>query len=103
MEQILGRHRQRQLKRLRIGVRAHDFGRLSAGELAAQVAARGLSAVQLAPGKALAGWEGFGPGQLDARMARDAGQALARQGIEISVLGCYINPIHPELQVHSPK
>ncbi len=82
---------------LRIGVRAHDFGRASAEELTARIAASGFSCVQLALNKAIAGLD-LRAGDLTADLARSIGGAFARQGVGIEVLGCYINPIHPDLQ-----
>ena len=40
---------------IRVGVRAHDFGKLPADELARRIAATGMSCVQLAVSKAIAG------------------------------------------------
>ena len=40
---------------MRIGIRAHDFGKLPAEELARRIAAKGLTCVQLAVSKAIAG------------------------------------------------
>lgn len=77
-----------------LGVRAHDFGRASAPELADRIAAAGFNAVQLAPSKALAGLEaGSLPSPAE---ARKIGLAFASRGIEIAVLGSYINPVFPE-------
>jgi len=80
---------------MRIGVRAHDFGKLPTEELAARIAAKGLSCVQLALSKAIAGID-LKPGQLNPGMAFHIGQAFHRHGLQIAVLGCYINPIHPD-------
>jgi len=80
---------------LRLGVRAHDCGRLGAQELAAKIAAAGLVCTQLALGKAIAGLD-LKPGVLNPGLAFDIGQAFARHGVQIAVLGCYINPIHPD-------
>jgi sugar phosphate isomerase/epimerase len=80
---------------MRIGVRAHDFGRLPAEELAGRIAAKGICCVQLALSKAIAGLD-LQPGNLNPGMAYEIGQAFQRHGIQIAVLGCYINPIHPD-------
>lgn len=80
---------------IRIGVRAHDFGRLSAGELAARIAAKHLVCTQLAPGKAIAGLN-VKPGTLNPGLAFEIGEAFRKQGVQIAVLGCYVNPIHPD-------
>ena len=79
----------------RVGVRAHDFGRLPAEELAARIEARGLSCVQLAVGKAISVPE-IGPGKLSPGLAYDIGCAFRRHNLQIAVLGCYVNPIHPD-------
>jgi sugar phosphate isomerase/epimerase len=75
---------------MKLGVRAHDFGTLPVDELAAEIARHGLSCIQLAPAKALAG---FGPSleALNPRSAQEVRTALQRHGITVSVVGCYIN------------
>jgi sugar phosphate isomerase/epimerase len=80
---------------MRIGVRAHDFGKLPADELAGRIAAKGLSCVQLAVSKAIAGID-LKPGDLNPGVAFHIGQAFHRHGIQIAVLGCYVNPIYPD-------
>ena len=80
---------------IRIGVRAHDFGCLSAGELAAKIAAKHLVCTQLALGKAIAGLD-LKPGALNPGLAFEIGEAFQKQGVQIAVLGCYVNPIHPD-------
>lgn len=80
---------------IRIGVRAHDFGRLPAGELAAKIAANNLVCAQLALGKAIAGFD-LKPGALNPGLAFEIGRAFQVHGVQIAVLGCYVNPIHPD-------
>jgi len=80
---------------LRVGLRAHDFGKLPPAELAARIAAKGLGSVQLALNKAIAGLD-LQPGELSPGLAFHIGDAFRRAGIEIAVLGCYVNPIHPD-------
>lgn len=80
---------------MRLGIRAHDFGKLPVEELAARIAAKKISCVQLALNKAIAGLD-LRPGDLNPGLAFAVGQAFARHGIQIAVLGCYINPIHPD-------
>ena len=80
---------------MRIGCRVHDFGRASAEELATRIAAKGLTCVQLAPSKALDG-VAWGRGALTPALAADVGKTFRRHGIDIAVLGCYVNPIHPD-------
>ncbi len=81
---------------IRIGVRAHDFGCLPAGDLAARIAAQQLVCAQLAPGKAIAGLA-LKPGVLNPGLAWGIGEAFRTQGVQIAVLGCYVNPLHPDL------
>jgi sugar phosphate isomerase/epimerase len=80
---------------VRIGCRAHDFGRRPAEELAAVIAACGFTCVQLAPAKALPGVE-WRKGALTPEVAARAASAFHARGIEIAVLGCYVNPVHPD-------
>ncbi|ACB74646.1 sugar phosphate isomerase/epimerase family protein [Opitutus terrae] len=75
---------------MNLGVRAHDFGQLPPDELAATIARHGLSCVQLAPPKAIAGCDGS-TARLTPEFARRVHTAFQRHGVEISVLGCYIN------------
>jgi sugar phosphate isomerase/epimerase len=80
---------------LRIGVRAHDFGCLPARELAQKIAAKRLVCAQLAPGKAIAGLN-LKSGVLNPGLAFEIGSAFRDHGVQISVLGCYVNPIYPD-------
>jgi L-ribulose-5-phosphate 3-epimerase len=80
---------------IRIGVRAHDFGCLPAGELAAKIAAKNMPCTQLALGKAIAGLN-LKPGLLNPGLAFEIGASFQKHGVQIAVLGCYVNPIHPD-------
>ena len=82
---------------IRVGVRAHDFGRLPAGDLAAKIAATQMVCTQLAPGKAIAGLN-LKPGILNPGLAFAIGEPFRKHGVQIAVLGCYVNPIHPDPQ-----
>ncbi len=81
---------------IRVGIRAHDFGKLPADELAARIAAQGLSSVQLVLNKAIAGLD-LKTGGLNSGLAAHIGGCFAQKQIQIAVLACYINPIHPDL------
>lgn len=79
----------------RIGLRAHDFGRLPLGELASALELFHPDIVQLALSKALP----EPPAEkeyLKPCAAASIRAALAEKGISVSVLGCYINPVHPD-------
>lgn len=80
---------------IRVGVRAHDFGRLPAAELAAKIAAKQMVCTQLAPGKAIAGLD-LRPGILNPGLASAIGEPFRTHGVQIAVIGCYVNPIHPD-------
>lgn len=80
---------------MRLGIRAHDLGVGTASEVAALAAARNLQVIQLAPAKALCNAPEVG--QWSSAFAQQTRQAFAQQGVQIAVLGCYINPIHPDL------
>ncbi|MFA5006786.1 MAG: sugar phosphate isomerase/epimerase family protein [Candidatus Izemoplasmatales bacterium] len=71
----------------RICVRAHDLGRLSAAELASRAKAIGFTGVQLVPEKALS--EPFSTSHAEA-------VARALDGLEVTMLGGYFNPVHPD-------
>lgn len=79
----------------RIGARAHDFGTLAPAELASRLAANGLCCAQLALNKAIAGLN-LKPGDLNPGLAWEVGEAFRRHGVQIAVLGCYINPVNPD-------
>jgi L-ribulose-5-phosphate 3-epimerase len=81
---------------IRLGVRAHDFGRWPAAELGRRIAAKGFCCVQLAPSKAIAGFE-TDAGRLSPGFARHVRDALQAHGVQIAVLGCYINLADPDL------
>lgn len=79
----------------RFGIRAHDIGRSSADEIARRVSAVGMDCVQLAVAKTIDGIA-FGPGMLGGGAALSIGHAFRRHHVKVEVLGCYVNPIHPD-------
>jgi len=85
---------------IRIGARAHDFGTLSPSELAGRLADHGLCCAQVALNKAIAGLN-LKPGDLNPGLAWEIGQCFREKHVQIAVLGCYINPIHPEGEIRS--
>jgi L-ribulose-5-phosphate 3-epimerase len=78
-----------------LGVRAHDFGKLPAEELAAKISEKGFSSVQLALSKAIAGLDQK-YGHLNPGLAYHVRKAFDRHNIQIATLGCYNNLIHPD-------
>ncbi|BET68084.1 sugar phosphate isomerase/epimerase [Opitutales bacterium ASA1] len=87
---------------LNLGVRGHDFGKLPLPDLASRIASAGLRCVQLAPPKAVAGLE-TDVGTLSPGFAVMCREALAREGVAIAVLGCYINLSEPEASRREPQ
>jgi sugar phosphate isomerase/epimerase len=79
---------------IRIGLRAHDYGRLPPVELAQTVAAYGVDSIQLALSKALSCPPGAG--SLSPGYARSLRKTFEEKGLAVAVLGCYINPVHPD-------
>ncbi len=80
---------------MRIGVRAHDLGKAAAEIMAERVAARGLACVQLTLPEAIEGQDGA-PGRLNPGLAVQVGEAFRARGVQIAVLSCYINLLHPD-------
>ncbi len=81
---------------LRIGFRAHDLGSFSSpqalGERLRKIKEESL--IQLALGKAIPSsrpWQ-----EWDEEYIASISQTLGEYGVSIAVVGCYINPIHPD-------
>jgi len=85
---------------IRIGARAHDYGKLPAGDLAARLASNNLCCAQLALNAAIKGLS-LKVGQLNPGLAWDIGQAFQTHGVQIAVLGCYINSTHPDAVIRA--
>ena len=79
---------------IQIGLRAHDYGTLPPEQLADVIAAFHPESIQLALAKALVP----APGSLSPGYARRIRKIFDQRNISIAVLGCYINPIHPDLE-----
>lgn len=80
---------------MNLGVRAHNFGKLPLEELVDKISEKRFSSVQLALAKAIQGIS-TDLGSLSPGMAYHIGNAFRSKGIQIAVLGCYINLIHPD-------
>ncbi len=79
-----------------LGTRAHDFGKLPVDELASKISKQGFSYIQLALAKAIDGIDSS-LGKLSPGMANYIRDTFKNQNVKIVVLGCYINPIHPDV------
>jgi len=80
---------------LNLGVRAHDYGQGSPSEIAAILGQYEITNIQLALSRSFPEISEH-PGQLSPGFAHHVRDAFAAQAINIAVLGCYINPIHPD-------
>lgn len=79
-----------------IGFRAHDFGKFaSASSLAREVSKyQKESYIQLAPAKAFLQFPKIQ--DYTAVLLENLRSDLAKENVKIAVLGCYINPVHPD-------
>ncbi|MFS0778565.1 sugar phosphate isomerase/epimerase family protein [Neobacillus sp. 3P2-tot-E-2] len=84
------------MKMVNIGIRAHDIENLPLEELVQEIAGKGITSVQLALSKSL---EGVNTelGSLSPGLARYVASAFSKHNVQIAVLGCYFNMIHPDL------
>jgi L-ribulose-5-phosphate 3-epimerase len=80
---------------LHLGIRAHDIAKNDLEALVEEVKLKGFSAVQLAPSKSFKDLSSE-QGALTSGLAHHIGTAFRNQNIQIAVLGCYINMIHPD-------
>lgn len=81
-----------------LGILAHCFGHKPVEQLAQEIGAAGFGTVQLALAKALSDIDSTTE-QLSPGLAHHVGETFQRHGVRIAVLGCYIDPIHPDPDV----
>lgn len=82
----------------RLGLRAHDFGCMQPELLAEKLAAYRPDCVQLAVSKAFPD-RAASTRSLDKQYSRSVRDIFNAKGISIAVLGCYINPVHPDPEI----
>ncbi|MGB4589831.1 MAG: TIM barrel protein [Clostridiaceae bacterium] len=75
---------------MKIGVRAHDFGKKEADVLFKEIMDIGYTGIQLAFRKAIKGIDG--PDDLDKAFIEGIRKTVLKSEMEIPVLGCYIEP-----------
>ncbi|ANF98290.1 sugar phosphate isomerase/epimerase family protein [Paenibacillus bovis] len=80
---------------MRQAVLSHLYGKQPVADLAARVAQGGFTGVQLALAKAISDVD-TSTGKLSPGLGHMIAEQFERQGIRISVLGCYIDPVHPD-------
>ena len=81
--------------KMNIGVRAHDYGRHTPEELSSILKNAGFDSCQLAMSKALEGMDAS-VGKLNPGLCYSIRKAFEKNDIQISVLGCYIEPSLPD-------
>lgn len=81
---------------IRLGLRAHDLGAGTIEELADKLEKTNLKCIQLALPKAINNIP-FSPGTFSPGLGRYVRKTLESKGIDVAVLGCYINFMHPDL------
>ncbi|MDA3955511.1 MAG: sugar phosphate isomerase/epimerase, partial [Oceanispirochaeta sp.] len=79
---------------LNIGIRAHDLGKMTVENLSEKIGEYGFSHIQLALKKSLINLNDDS-GRLSPGMGNYIRDCFYSKKINISVLGCYINPVHP--------
>lgn len=80
---------------IKISYRAHDYGKGTAEEVAKKVASHKLTAVQLVINKCIEGESGLA-GTLNPEKCTSIYNAFKDNGLEISLLGAYFNPVHSD-------
>ena len=79
----------------RIGYRAHDFGSFESAEaLGERIESIRPGCIQLALNKVIPTarpWQ-----EWDEEYISDIAATLHRHGVDIAIIGCYINPVHPD-------
>lgn len=82
---------------MKLGIRGHDLNKMPAEQLAKIISEKGFNAVQLAIGKSFDFYTG--PGSLTREISREIGDVFQEHHVQIAVLGCYIQMIHPDPDV----
>lgn len=83
---------------IRYGTLAHTFGCLPIKELTTTLQHYDIDFVQLALSKAIQDLD-TSTGKLSPGLASYIGEQFDQAGVRIGVLGCYINPIHPDPEI----
>ncbi|WP_100407965.1 sugar phosphate isomerase/epimerase family protein [Bacillus solitudinis] len=81
---------------MNLGVRAHDINKNTLEELVQEIASKKLNAVQLALPKSF-DYIGTDLGTVTPGLAGHIGRTFQKENLQIAVLGCYINTVHPDV------
>ncbi len=82
---------------MKIGVRAHDYGRFEVKALAQLLKQEGYDAAQLVLPKVFAGVDSYAA--IDGRLIETIREEFDRQKIEIAVFGCYMDLANPNQEI----
>lgn len=80
---------------MKVSYRAHDYGKTSASELAKRISKHPFTGVQLVLNKAIEGESGLA-GTISQERCEEIREAFAEEGLEITMLGAYFNPVHSD-------
>ncbi|WP_054788475.1 TIM barrel protein [Gracilibacillus dipsosauri] len=82
---------------LNLGIRAHDITYQDPEQIAEEVSSKGLGSVQLALAKSFPNLP-TQTGALSPGFGKYMYQAFSKKKVNIAILGCYINMIHPNVE-----
>ena len=82
---------------MKIGVRAHDYGKMEIEQLAETLHNAGYQAAQLVLPKAVSGIDSFA--DITIRHLEQTRRAFDKRGIEIPVFGCYMDIGNPDREI----
>jgi len=83
---------------LNLSIRAHDFNQKeSVDELGKSISSHGIHSIQFAPGISFPDVPSEGQ-HMNPGMGNYYRKAFGKQGIDIAILSCYINMIHPDIE-----
>ncbi len=85
---------------MKISYRAHDYGKTTPQELAKRISKHGFNGVQLVLNKAIEGETGL-KGTLNKEKCENIKKAFNDEGLEITMLGAYFNPVHSNKELVS--
>lgn len=80
---------------MNLGIRAHDIENETITDLAQKLAERDIHTIQFALKKSIKEWD-ISTASLNTGLAKTVANTLKNSQVDIAVLGCYINMIHPD-------
>lgn len=81
---------------MNLGIRAHDIKKMPLEQLVGEIDNKGLTCVQLALQRSF-DYMQADVGNLSPGLAYHIGSVFRQKNIQIAILGCYINMIHPDV------